>query len=201
MAEKPVVPVWRGTAERPYNWVAKGISSQAAVLKQAHSSLLLGGSSQQRRCLTWSKRLRWSGWPMYCGEASSCCFRLPFCALSWRHLRLPCIFPCTFSITEAVHTLTAILAGGRFATDCMFMVLVEQRDALLAELQVFEFCLFVDGLTIQAVGDIDGVVEAMAQACDRCVELLEEELDLTVPRSKTVTVCSSKDTLGGYGKD
>ena len=127
---------------------------------------------------------------MYGGEESSCGFRWPFCALSFaRHLFM------SGAITEAVHTLTAILAGGGFATDCMFMVLVEPRDALLTEVPSIELCLFVDDLTIHAVGDIVGVGQTMAHACDRCVELLEDELDLTVSRSKTITVSSSKVAL------
>ena len=57
------------------------------------------------------------------------------------------------ALSEATVTLSAILAGGSFATDALFLVLIEPCDALLRAHQPrVDLRLFVDDLTIDAVG-------------------------------------------------
>ena len=55
------------------------------------------------------------------------------------------------AMSEAVATLSAILAGSSFAIDALFIVLIGPCDHLAACHQV-DLCLFVDDLTIDTVG-------------------------------------------------
>ena len=105
------------------------------------------------------------------------------------------------AVSEAVHTLSAILAGGSFATDALFVVLVLPCDELVLEHPGADLCLFVDDLTIHVVGMENEVAVDMQAAVGACIWKLEAELELQVSRgrrpwelgdkTKTIGVASS----------
>ena len=104
-------------------------------------------------------------------------------------------------MSEAVATLSAILAGSSFATDALFLVLIGPCDHLAASHQV-ELCLFVDDLTIDAVGSMAYIQSILPAALRECIDIFERKLQFTVsrgkawhidPKAKTVAVASSRE--------
>ena len=82
------------------------------------------------------------------------------------------------AVSEPVSTLSAILAGGGFATDAMFIMLVKPCDTLARELPDAEMCLFVDDLAVHIVGEESRVVGQLSLAMDRSIEILEGDMRL-----------------------
>jgi ribonuclease HI len=200
---KPVVAQWRCSVERPYNWAAKGRSPQAAVWRQglrAEAAAARGLDSAAvlvdlvkafemvRLELVWMAGLRLHFPPTV--------LRLTLESFAFaRALVL------SGAVADDVHTLSAILAGGSYATDALYMVLMGPCDELLLEHPRIGLCLFVDDLTIDTVGTVDEVAQVLPAAFRCCVSKLEDGLLLTVsrgrkrwrldPSTKTVATASS----------
>ena len=97
--------------------------------------------------------------------------------------------------------MSAILAGSSFATDALFMVLIGPCDHLAVSHKV-ELCLFVDDLTLDAVGTTAFVQSALPAALRDCIDIFERRLQFIVsrgkawhidPKAKTVAVASSRE--------
>ena len=56
------------------------------------------------------------------------------------------------AVAEAVWSLSAILAGGSFATDMLFIIMVRPCDQLASRIVSGDLCLFVDDLTLHVWG-------------------------------------------------
>ena len=56
------------------------------------------------------------------------------------------------AVSKGILTLSAILTGGSFATDALFIVLLGPCDELLIEHPKVSLCLFVDDLTFMHSG-------------------------------------------------
>ena len=109
------------------------------------------------------------------------------------------------AVTEPVQTLSAILAGGGFATDALFLVMSGVCDKVLIEHPSTELCLFVDDLTLHATGaNSSEVSHQLHCATECCIKLLEDDLMLVVSRgqknSKTVAVHSGFKDKGRLKK-
>ena len=87
-------------------------------------------------------------------------------------------------VTDPAHTLSAILAGGSFATDALFMVFMGKCDDLLVMHWTAELCLFVDDLTIHVTGTENHVADELTATVDDCIFMLEDELGLRVSRGR-----------------
>ena len=132
---KPLVASWRATVERDYNWAAKGRSPQEAVWKHAlmdETAAAPGESSaavlvdlikvfeRAKLELVWRAGLRLHFPPLL--------LRLVHEAFAFAR-----VLTMGGAVTTEVHTLSAILAGGSFATDALFTALAEQCDEMLIE--------------------------------------------------------------------
>ena len=99
------------------------------------------------------------------------------------------------AVAEAVWSLSAILAGGSFATDLLFIIMVGPCDRIASTITTGDLCLFVDDLTLHVWGTSSTVAQHLEEAVSYAIALLEEELELQVSRgttqSKTVTTASS----------
>ena len=95
------------------------------------------------------------------------------------------------AVSDPVSTCTAILAGGGFATDAMFIVLLKPCDTIARSLPTADLCLFVDDLTIHVVGSESAVHAQLTAAIDLSIELLEDDMELQLSRTKTTVTASS----------
>ena len=174
-ARSPIVQKWRTNVTRHYNWAAKGRSPQAAVWLHAfkgESASAKGLSSAAglldlvkafemvRLELVWARGLE-LGFP-------ALILRMVMEVFSFtRRLML------SGAVSDPVDTLSAILAGSGFATDAMFIVLVKPCDTLVKEFPTSDLCLFVDDLTLHAIGTEGAVQMELTKAVNRCIDLLE----------------------------
>ena len=198
---KPIVSQWRATIHRSYNYADRGKSAQAAAWKQAlhaEAAAASGGFSvaglvdltkafeMVRLDLVWAVGLK-----LHCPPEI---LRLELEAFAMaRRLTMLGV------VTEPVLTLSAVLAGGAFATDALFLLMVGPCDRLLVEHPGIEPCLFVDDLTLHAMGQREAdVVNLFDAAVTDCIVALEQDLQLVVSRgkrdSKTIAIASNTGT-------
>ena len=202
-SRRPIVQEWRQKVKRKYNWAAKGRSATDAVWKQAilaEAAVARGKATASvlldlvkafelvKLHLVWIAGLKHGFHPVIlrlCLEAFSLLRRLVIGG----------------ACSEPISTLSAILAGGSFATDCMYIILIDPCDLLLEEHPEAGLCLFVDDITIHEQGDTEmGVATNLQKITDRCVQMLEDDLEGKVSRAskwcidtktKTVAIGSS----------
>ena len=190
---RPIVQKWRAKVERSYNWAAKGRSPQAAVWLQALKAEaaaarglcsaagmldLVKAFEMVRLEMVWYRGLE-LGFPAAILRATLESFSFV------RRLMLD------GAVSTPVATVSAILAGGGFATDAMFIVLVKPCDTLARELPSSILCLFVDDLTIHVVGNANAVKAQLAEAIELSINMLEDDMGLMVSRAKTFVTASS----------
>ena len=208
---RPVVQAWRATVSRDYNWAAKGRCPEDAVWKQAlrgevaraegketGSTLvdLVKAFEMVRLELVWQAGLRLHFPPLI--------LRMVMEVFSLgRRLILD------KAVAATIFTLSAILAGGSFATDALYVILVKTCDGILIEHPGTDLCLFVDDITLSVTGSAQYVAATLPIIFDEMVTQLEQDLHLVVskgakrwvldPSTKTVTTASSRqlrDKLG-----
>ncbi len=199
---KPLVLKWRTTVPRPYNWATKGRSSVGAVWRQSlyDEAAAASGQSSATLLLDLVKafemvqlRLVWEagvrlGFPLVILRLVLESFSLA------RHL----VYAGAFA--EAVWTLSAVLAGGGFATDCLFLVLVQPIDDWLIAYPMASVCLFADDINAHIIGSHSVVAEVIVQGGRQLIHTLEDDLGLQVSRGtswsthggKSVAVSSSQ---------
>ena len=86
------------------------------------------------------------------------------------------------AIAEPIHTLSAVLAGGSFATDLLFIIMIEPCDKLLIDHPAVGLCLFVDDLTFDVQGQASLVANELPAAFRYCARMLESDLHLFISR-------------------
>jgi ribonuclease HI len=195
---RPIMSSWRCSTERSYNWAARGRSPQAAVWKvalQDEAALTRGERSaaglvdlakafeQVKLELVWRCGLRLHMPPKI--------LRLILETFAFaRRLIL------NGAVSEAVSTLSAILAGGGYATDALFVVLVGPCDELVIEHPAASLCLFIDDLTVHATGAQEEVAGLLQSALSGCISKLEEDLEFKVSRAAPWCTDKAAKTVG-----
>ena len=171
----PLMLKWRLTHDRPYDFAAAGRHAEAAVWLQALAEEALPNdkhlpaADQQARlsivldlvkCFDTVKLVHLWTWGCYWGVPR-------------RLLRMMCI---TFSqprrlvyrgsASAAVLSVGSIIAGSKFAIDCLHILLIWPMDALLRLFPMIEATKYVDDLTIVSQGSAAAVTDAALQAFD-----------------------------------
>ena len=183
-ARSLIIQKWRAGVARHYNWAAKGRSPQAAVWLHAFKAEaasakgicsaaglldLVKAFEMVRLELVWFRGLE-LGFP-------ALILRMVLEIFSFtRRLLL------SGAVSDPVDTLSAILAGSGFATDAMFIVLIKPCDTLVKEIPASDLCLFVDDLTVHVVGTEATVKKELTGAIEKCVDMLEMDMGLSISR-------------------
>ena len=147
---------WRLSVHRGYNFAAKGRASDTAAWIQAHHAevAISKGGHAAAGLIDLTKafemvkleRVWMAGLRMHCPPKV---LRLELEAFTFaRRLMLSGV------VAEPIHTLSAILAGGAFATDSLFLIMSGVCDRVLIEHPEVSLCLFVDDLTIHCTGSM-----------------------------------------------
>ena len=191
---RPIVELWRVGVARSYNWAAKGRSPQDAACMQAFKAEaaaakglsaaagmldLVKAFEMVRLELVWARGLE-LGFPITILRATLEAFSFA------RRLMLD------GAVSAPVDTLSAILAGGGFATDAMLIALIKPCDTIAKELPAADICLFVDDLNVLVVGKEEVVKDQLVRALSRSIDLLEGDLLLRVSSKKTFVIASSR---------
>ena len=194
-ARKPIVEAWRSSVERGYNFAAKGKSSETAAWVQAHNAevAISNGGFSAATLLDLTKafemvklELIWlAGLSMHFPPVI---LRLILEAFSFaRRLTL------FGAISDPIFTLSSILAGGGYATDALFIIMVGVCDGVLSRNPGVDLCLFVDDIALHATGRSEAEVTCnLESAVSDCIATLEVGLGMVVSRgkrdSKTVAI-------------
>ncbi len=197
---RPHIQEWRAKVQRSYNWMTRGRGSARAVWAQT----VLEEAARQR------------------GLASAAvlvdlvkAFELIILARVWKvgvesgfpraSLRLS-LEVCSFSrrlVYRAAHsaasccTLTAVLAGSGYATDFVFLMIMEAVDNLIESNSGIHVCVIADDVKLGLMGKEGEVAEGIGSAAADFVRVLEDDLRMEVSRSvkgkrgKTVALVSS----------
>ena len=193
-ARQPVIDQWRLRVRRSYNWAAKGRSPHAAVWRQAliAEEAAAKGQASAATLVDLVKAFEMVRLELIWARG----IELGFPALILRMVLETFAFARRLllhgAVSEAVDSLSAILAGGGFATDAMFLVLIKPCDTMMKQIDSIDLCLFIDDLTIHVVGSESSVSRDMAMIVAQSVELLEVEMKLTISRVKTVAIASTR---------
>ncbi len=200
---QPEIQKWRSEQAREYNYSARGRRADQAVWRQALTNEAAKARGLQSAATlvdlvkafemvllqeVWASAIR-HNFPLWALvlilEACSFTRRLVYCA----------------AVSRGVQTLTAILAGGGYAADCLFLLLLDLLDRLARSHPAVRMYLYVDDLTAQSAGTEAAVAASQVQWIRDCISQLEDGLDLKVSRGrpwqadhqgKTVTVTSSR---------
>ena len=186
-ARRPVVQKWRTDASR---WAAKGRSPQAAAWLQAFRAEaatarglsaaaamldLVKAFEMVRLEVVWARGIELGFPPVI--------LRLVLETFSFSRRLLM-----DGAVSAPVDSLSAIPAGGRFATDAMLIILIRPCDTLVRSFLAADICLFVDDISVCVVGREAAVQAQLDLAVNLCMQTLEEELQLKVSRPKTIVV-------------
>ncbi len=202
---KPLVLLWREKVKRPYDAVMTRTPCEQFVYEQS----VRDEAAQQR------------------GDSSASCLldiekafervplehvyregrRLGFPLAILRLILEACAFAryVTFerAVALPVSTLTAIIAGGAFATDMLFLVLVQPLDDVLVAFPAVRIYTVVDDVTIRAEGTEGAVATQLAGAVRHVIDHLETQVGMKVsrgapwrptPRTKSVAVSGEPAT-------
>ncbi len=198
---RPHVRMRRGRQKRNYDWARRGRTAQAAVWRQALFDEAAAGEGlgsatilvdlekafeRVRLADAWTEGLR-LGFPPVLLRATLEIFAFAR-VLTMGGAR-----------AEAVHTLTAILAGSSFATDVLYLVMIGPVDELVRKMPTVVPSLYVDDLSLHTLGEEGSLVADVTEAARHIVKELEENRGMKVSRGepwkaggKTVVTTSSK---------
>ncbi len=179
---QPEVQQWRMQQAREYNYSARGRRADQAVWRQAltdeaaksrglHSASTLVDLVKAFEMVllqeVWASAVR-HGFPLWALvlilEACSFTRRLVYCS----------------AVSRGVQTLSAILAGGGYAADCLFLLLLDPLDRLAHSHPDVRMYLYVDDLTAQSAGTEAAVVSSQVRWVRDCISQLEDGLDLKI---------------------
>ena len=94
--------------------------------------------------------------------------------------------------------MSAILTGGKFATDALFLVLVGPTDDLVCSFPTISPCTFVDDITLHVSGDESTVAAILPEATSWLIHRLEDDLDMRVSRAQPWGRDESKKTVATF---
>ena len=174
-ARKDVVRRWRSKEAMPFSWAGKGKGSEAAVWQQSvrAEAATHRGHTTAAMMVDLVKAFEsvplWRVWEA--GLRRGLPTRLLRLALEACSFTRRLVFSHAFS--EAVESLSAILAGGGMAVDLLALALEETVDEASRLCPAVEPYLVVDDLTLMACGTEQFAVAQVVQAGRFCVEKFE----------------------------
>ena len=205
-ARRPTMRSWQASCRRTYNWMARGRGAERSVWAQAlyEEAASATGKATASIFLDLVKAFE----QVVLGQV----WRYGLAHLMPKRVLALALESCTFSrrlsfrgaVSESAQTSTAILAGGGFATDLLFVTLVDAVDAILRchELSdsrtVLRCFVIVDDIRLQVEGPEEFVDLALPSIARQAVHILEDQLHMQVSRNKgsivgkTVAQFSSK---------
>ena len=205
-ARKPWMREWQGTCRRAYNWMERGRGSERSVWAQTvyEEAAVASGKTTASIFLDLLKAFEqvvlanvWRSGLKHRMPQRILALALEACAFTRR-------LSFRGAISQAAETKTAIIAGGGFATDLLFITLVDAVDEILllhekadtnTTLRAF---MIVDDIRLLVEGSEECVAKVLPAVAEQAVRVLEGRLCMKVSRDqgdvkgKTVAQTSSK---------
>ena len=186
---KGIAQRWSREHQRAFDWATQGRSSESAAWHQSLLDEAAKGRHQQSAAVfldlakafemvrledIWRAGVHF-GFPLdilrLALEAFSFARRLSFQG----------------AVSEAVYSLSAILAGGGFAQLALLLVLLRPLDRMVFQYTgcPISFCLYVDDIALHATGASQQVLDLLSAATSEIVQILEDDLAMKVSRRST----------------
>ena len=196
----PHVVRWRSENTRSYNWAAKGRSAQSAVWKAALESEAAAarGEDSGSTLIDLVKAYERVKLEHVWRAGVRMNFPKVILKLMLESFAFERILKIGDAYSEGVFSLSAILAGGKYATDALFLVLVGPMDDLAILYPSVSLCTFVDDITLHVWGDSYTVAAILPSSTSWLIDRLEVDLDMRVSRAKPWGRDGSKKTVATF---
>ncbi len=199
----PAAQRWRGEHKREWHWAQKGRSAERAVWVQTlfDQAAEARGLHSGAALLDLQKAFEhvplgrvWRAGKKHGYPLGLLRMVLECCAFE-RKLTL------RGAVAAGVHTLTAVAAGLAFATDCLQLAIMDIIDHLIVHHPIVRLCVYIDDITLHAIGTESEVTVELTAATRECIDGLEQVCMLVVDRDrpwkrtgkkKSVAVASSR---------
>ncbi len=181
---RPMILAWRLRTQKPYDCMAMGISCEQAVYEQSirDEALQHEGKVSATALVDVVKAFE----SVFLSHVFSAALDLGFPAAILILVLESCAALRYLSFEKAfadpVSTLTAIVAGGTYATDMLAMVIAAPIDAIIARYQQVMVYTVVDDVTLRAEGTESSVVADLTAAVRDLIDVLEGDLDMVISR-------------------
>ncbi len=200
-ARKPMIDEWRRSCRREYNWTEPGRGSEKSVWVQSirEEAARARGDTTASVLVDLVKAFEKVALAHVWERGKAHRFPLQILRLTLES----CAFERRLTYRQAVsktsRSLTAILAGGGFASDLLYVALVDAVDGLIARHEANAY-MIADDLRFVVEGKESDVVGRVQQLAEDTVDVLEESLAMEVSRDrkeygkadgKTVALASS----------
>ena len=183
---KPIVQAWLRQHARQYDWASQGRSSEAAAWHQSvlDEAATADGLTSGTTFMDLAKAFEsvslehvWRAGVKHSFPRRVLILLLEAFAFARR-------LSYQGAVSEAVNTLSAILAGGGFAQVALFLVLIDPLDDIQIQYSIgVTVCLYVDDIAVNVTGIHPEVVAAvLAQCTSDLIATLENDLQMTVSR-------------------
>ena len=191
---KPLVVEWRQQAQYDFNAAANGESSERAVWRQSllAEAAVARGDATAGVLVDLVKAFEQVHLSLVWHRARELHFPVPLLVLILESFAFARYVAVGKAVAAPIYTLSAILAGGSFATDSLLVVLAPVVLALLEKYPV-RATLWVDDLSMHAYGSHEHVEATIDAAAEFVIERLEGDLRMVVSRGergKSVAVAS-----------
>ncbi len=180
------VQPWRDANDRTYNWATRGKSSESAVWR----TTVIDEAARSRG---------WASGATFLDLAKAF-EHIPLQRIWERGLQMKyplrvlrmvlqvCAFPRRLiyngALSSSTSTLSAVIAGLTFSTDCLYLIMIEVIDDLVISHPQLDPGLYIDDVKLHRWG-VEGTFEAdLTQATETCINLLEDRCSLVVSRAK-----------------
>ena len=200
---KPIVQVWLRQNARQYDWASQGRSSEAAAWHQSvlDEAATADGLTSGTTFMDLAKAFESVSLEHVWRAGVKHAFPRRVLVLLLEAFAFARRLSYQGSVSEAVNTLSAILAGGGFAQVALFLVLIDPLDDIQIQYPIgVTVCLYVDDIAVNVTGHPEVVAAVLAQCTSDLIATLEDDLQMTVSRrsqwansgkAKTVAAVSS----------
>ncbi len=180
---KPVLVEWRRTVERHYNWATRGRSAQDSVWRQCLYAEAAHAAGRESAAALIDLTKAYETVPLQVVWESGVLLGLPIflLRLMLEVFAFARVLVFRGATADAVHTLSAILAGSVFAVDALLLVMIPCCDRVAARHPDVGLSLYVDDVGLQAFGPRGAAASDCLHATKLFIHLVEEK-GMTVSR-------------------
>ncbi len=184
---RPHIVEWRGRVQRGYNWMTRRRGAARAVWAQtvAEEAARQRGLASAAVLVDLVKAFEM----IILARVWKVAIRLEFPPHLLRLSMEVCAFERRLAYRGAysegtAHTLTAVLAGSGYATDYMFIMIIDAMDDILRNHNNVSACVIADDVKLSVAGEEDRVAKDISGVAEEFINVLEKQLQMEVSKTK-----------------
>ena len=183
---RPVVARWRESNAKQYNWMTGGRSAVRAVWAQTvqDEAAVAQGKVSVSALLDLEKAFECVRLDRIWGLARKRNFPMIILKAVMEAYCFARRLVYQGAVGEEIRTLSAILAGGGFATDLLSLLLEEQIDEMLVLFPTIMVYMVVDDVKLGVIDQTGPAVSTLVAATAHCINRFENLLGMKVSRGR-----------------